>query len=146
MLCIYSTDRLRQERIYPRRDRQSRKYTHDSVAFDELYDRLAEHYPEMQNVVADAGYKTPWICKKVIDDGRIPILPYKRPAGAKDYYRPSEYVYDVYYDCVICLENQVLNYSTTNRDGYKSTKAKGTNARSARQKTSVLKMQKARKQ
>lgn len=61
---------------------------HDSVAFDGLYSRLAEHYPEMQNVVADAGYKTPWICKEVIDDGRTPILPYTRPAGAKDYYRP----------------------------------------------------------
>lgn len=98
---------------------------HDSVAFDELYDGLAEHYPKMQNVVADAGYKTPWICKKVIDDGRIPILPYKRPAGAKDCYRPYEYVYDIYYDCVICPENQVLNYSTTNRDGYKEYKSKG---------------------
>lgn len=98
---------------------------HDSVAFDGLYARLTEHYPEMQNVVADAGYKTPWICKEVIDDGRIPILPYTRPAGVKDYYRPSEYVYDVYYDCVICPENQVLNYSTTNRDGYKEFKSKG---------------------
>lgn len=98
---------------------------HDSVAFDGLYARLTEHYPEIQNVVADAGYKTPWICKEVIDDGRIPILPYTRPAGVKDYYRPSEYVYDVYYDCVICPENQVLNYSTTNRDGYKEYKSKG---------------------
>lgn len=97
---------------------------HDSVAFDGLYSRLAEHYPEMQNVVADAGYKTPWICKEVIDDGRTPILPYTRPAGAKDYYRPAQYVYDVYYDCVICPENQVLNYSTTNRDGYKEYKSK----------------------
>ncbi len=62
---------------------------HDSVAFDGLYARLTEHYPEIQNVVADAGYKTPWICKEVIDDGRTPILPYTRPAGVKDYYRPS---------------------------------------------------------
>lgn len=98
---------------------------HDSVAFDGLYARLTEHYPEIQNVVADAGYKTPWICKEVIDDGRTPILPYTRPAGVKDYYRPSKYVYDVYYDCVICPENQVLNYSTTNRDGYKEFKSKG---------------------
>ena len=37
---------------------------HDSVAFDGLYSRLAEHYPEMQNVVADAGYKTPGYAKK----------------------------------------------------------------------------------
>ena len=98
---------------------------HDSVAFNGLYDRLAQHHPEMKNVVADAGYKTPWICKRVIDDGRVPILPYKRPAGAEGYFRPYEYVYDEHYDCVICPENQVLNYSTTNRDGYKEFKSKG---------------------
>lgn len=54
---------------------------HGSVAFDGLYDRLTEHYLEIQAVVADAGCKTPWICKRVIDDGRIPVLPYKRPMG-----------------------------------------------------------------
>ncbi len=37
---------------------------HDSVAFDGLYARLTEHYPEIQNVVADAGYKTPWIMQR----------------------------------------------------------------------------------
>ena len=39
----------------------------------------------------------------------------------------SKYVYDVYYDCVLCPENQVLNYSMTNRDGYKEFKCKGYN-------------------
>ncbi len=37
---------------------------HDSIAFDELYDRLVEKNPEIETVVADAGYKTPWISKK----------------------------------------------------------------------------------
>ena len=32
-----------------------------------------------------AGYKPPWICKKVIDDGRIPVLPYKMPMGNKGF-------------------------------------------------------------
>ncbi len=73
----------------------------------------------------DAGYKTPWICKKVTDDGRIPVLPYKRPMGTKDFFRPYEYVYDEYYNCVICPENQILNYSTTNRDGCREFKSKG---------------------
>ena len=92
---------------------------HDSVAFDGLYKRLTDKHPEIKNAVMDAGYKTPWICKKIIDDGRIPVLPYKRPMGGKDFFKPYEYVYDVYFDCVICPENQVLNFSTTNRDGYK---------------------------
>ncbi len=34
-------------------------YIHDSVAFDGLYYKLCEVCPEMRNVVADAGCKTP---------------------------------------------------------------------------------------
>lgn len=44
--------------------------------------------------------------------------------GAKDFFRPYEYVYDEYYNCVICPENQVLNFSTVNRDGYKEFKSR----------------------
>lgn len=75
------------------------------------------------NEINNAGYKTPWICKKVIEDGRIPVLPYKRPMGAKDFFRPYEYVYDEYYNCVICPENQILNFLTINRDGYSEFKS-----------------------
>ncbi len=32
---------------------------HDSVAFDAVYQNLLKHYPEVEVVVADAGYKTP---------------------------------------------------------------------------------------
>ena len=31
--------------------------------------------------------------------------------------------YDEYFDCVLCPENQVLSYSTTNRDGYREFKS-----------------------
>ena len=98
---------------------------HDSVAFDGLYDRLTEKNPEIENIVADAGYKTPWISKRVLDDGRIPVLPYKRPMGKKGNYSPYEYVYDEYFDCVVCPQNQVLSYATTNREGYREFKSKG---------------------
>ena len=97
---------------------------HDSVAFDGLYERLIEKNPEIEAVVMDAGYKTPWISKRVLDDKRIPVLPYKRPMGKLDYFKPYEYVYDKYYDCVICPENQVLSYATTNREGYREFKSK----------------------
>ncbi len=33
---------------------------HDSVAFDAVFDRLVEHYPAVEVVIADAGDKTPW--------------------------------------------------------------------------------------
>lgn len=97
---------------------------HDSVAFDGLYERLVERHSEIKAVVADAGYKTPWICKKVIDDGRVPVLPYKRPMGNPDFFKPYEYIFDEYYDCVLCPKNHILSYSTTNRDGYREFKSK----------------------
>lgn len=61
----------------------------------------------------------------MLDDGRIPVLPYKRPMGKAGFFRPYEYVYDEYYDCVLCPENQILQYSTTNREGYREFKSKG---------------------
>ncbi len=98
---------------------------HDSVAFDTVFERLVEHYPEVEVVTADAGYKTPWICKQVIDSGRIPSLPYKRPMTMKGNLPWYEYVYDEYYDCVLCPQYKVLEYATTNRDGYREYKSKG---------------------
>ena len=42
---------------------------HDSVAFDGLYDRLVERNTEIKAIVADAGYKTPLISKRILEDG-----------------------------------------------------------------------------
>ena len=50
---------------------------HDSVAWDAVYDQVTKKH-EVQFVTMDAGYKTPWIAKKTLDDGKIPILPYTR--------------------------------------------------------------------
>ena len=97
---------------------------HDSVAFDTVFQRLTEHYPEVQVVTADAGYKTPWICKQIFDSGRIPSLPYKRPMTKKGNLPWYESVYDEYYDCVLCPQNKVLSYATTNREGYREYKSK----------------------
>lgn len=69
---------------------------HDSVAFDELYDKVVQRFPEIKTITMDAGYKTPWICKKVIDDGRVPSLPYKRPQTKKGFHEWYKYVYDEY--------------------------------------------------
>lgn len=97
---------------------------HDSLEFDAVYEQVTKQFPEVEVVTADAGYKTPWICKKIFDDGRIPSMPYKRPMTKKGNHPWYEYVYDEYYDCVLCPENHVLNYATTNRDGYREFKSK----------------------
>lgn len=96
---------------------------HDSVAFDDVYDKVTEHFPEVETIVADSAYKTPHIAKKVFDDGRVLSTAYKRPMTMKGGHEWWKYVYDEYYDCIICPEYKVLKYSTTNRDGYREYKS-----------------------
>ena len=96
---------------------------HDSVAFDEVYDKVTEAFPDVESIVADSAYKTPHICKKVFDDGRVLSTAYKRPQTMKGGHEWWKYVYDEFYDCVICPEYQILKYATTNRDGYREYKS-----------------------
>jgi len=96
---------------------------HDSRVFDRIYDKVTGKFENVETVTVDAGYKTPWICKKIIDDGRNPSMPYKRPMSKKGFFKSYEFVYDDYYNCVICPNNQVLKYSTTNRNGYREFKS-----------------------
>jgi transposase len=96
---------------------------HDSVMFDCLYRNVLAKFPEIKIAALDAGYKTPWIMKQVFDSGRLATTPYKRPMTKQGFFKKREYVYDEYYDCVLCPENQVLKYSTTSRDGYREYKS-----------------------
>ena len=47
---------------------------HDSVAFDEVYDKVTEAYPEVEVIVADSAF-----CQKVFGDNRVLSTAYKRP-------------------------------------------------------------------
>lgn len=97
---------------------------HDSVAWDSLYDKVTERFPEVKYVTMDAAYKTPWIAKKILDDNRIPILPYTRKNGAKDRYRPWNYIYDPVTDSFTCPQGKTLRHTTTTKEGkriYRST-------------------------
>lgn len=90
---------------------------HDSRTFKRLYDKIKNHLPSM--IVLDAGYRTPAIAHKLLEDGSKPLFPYKRPRTKDGFYRKYEYVYDEYYDCYLCPENHILSYYTTNREGYR---------------------------
>lgn len=97
---------------------------HDSLVFTDVYAKVKSRFDEeLASVVVDAGYKTPGICKEIIDDGRTPVMPYKRPMTKPGNFKKYEYVYDEYFDCYICPNNQILSYSTTNRDGYREYKS-----------------------
>ena len=94
---------------------------HDSRTFKGLYDKIKDI--GIDTLIMDAGYKTPAIAKLLIDDDIKPLFPYKSPQTKKGFFRKYEYVYDEYYDCYICPNDQILKYSTTNRDGYKEYKS-----------------------
>lgn len=96
---------------------------HDSRTFPALYEKLKKY--DIKTMVMDAGYKTPAIAKLLIDNGITPLFPYKRPMTKKGFFRKYEFVYDEYYDCCICPANQVLEYATTNREGYREYKSNG---------------------
>jgi len=96
---------------------------HDSVMFDALYKDVVSRFPEIEIAALDSAYKTPWIMKQVFDSGRLASTPYKRPMTKKGFFKKYDYVYDEYYDCIICPENQILKYSTTNREGYQEYKS-----------------------
>mgnify|MGYP000164058005 CR=1 FL=1 len=62
-------------------------------------------------------------------EGSLPVggvlsTAYTRPKGKKDGHPWHEYVYDSYYDDVICPEYKALHYATTNRDGYREYKSR----------------------
>lgn len=97
---------------------------HDSVAWDALYDQVTARFPQSEYITMDAAYKTPWIVKKILDDGKIPLVPYTRYKGRKDVYKPWEFTYDEGQDCFICPQGCRLRHTTTSKDGkrfYRST-------------------------
>lgn len=102
---------------------------HASVAFDDLYERATKRFPEIEIVMIDTGYKTPWICKRIFDDGRLPSLPYKRPMTKDGFHEWYKYINNEHLDIVICPEYKNLRYSTTNWDGYQEYKKRVANVR-----------------
>lgn len=97
---------------------------HDSRTFEGIYEKVSER-EDVEMIIVDAGYKTPAIAKQLLDDGIKPLFPYKRPMTKKGFFKKYEYAYDEYYDCYVCPNGQALEYSTTNRDGYREYKSRG---------------------
>ncbi|MCL2313423.1 MAG: IS1182 family transposase [Firmicutes bacterium] len=101
---------------------------HDSKSFHEVYNMLSEkERASILNVVADSGYINPYLIRRIVKDGFVPIMPYKRPMTKKGYFKKYEYVYDEYYDEYICPNNKVLTYKTTEKNGYKKYESKAYN-------------------
>ena len=97
---------------------------HDSVSFFDVYPVLSEKFKgKIQNLVLNAGYVTPAICRAVLQAGQKLYVPYKRPMTKKGFFRKYDYVYDEAYNCYICPQIKLLEYVTTNRNGYREYKS-----------------------
>ena len=98
---------------------------HDSNSFFEAYKKLKkmDTENEIENLCLDAGYITPAICREIIKDDKKLFIPYKRPMTKKGFFKKHEYVYDEGFDCYICPNDKVLEYSTTNKGGYREYKS-----------------------
>jgi len=91
--------------------------------FETVLDQVKRNIGKPEFVAVDAGYKTPYNCKTLIDQEIRPVMPYTRPMTKDGFFKKYEYAYDEYYDCYICPNNQVLKYRTTNREGYREYKS-----------------------
>ena len=75
MLYLHGAHSSRPAQFCPRRGAFPSN-VHDSVMFKNIYDKVKAAFPEIKYVVANAGYKIPYICKQIPDDHRVPVLPY----------------------------------------------------------------------
>lgn len=91
--------------------------------FESVLEQVKKNVGKPEYVAVDAGYKTPYNCKTLIDQQIRPVMPYTRPMTKEGFFRKYEYIYDEYYDCYICPNNQILKYRTTNREGYREYKS-----------------------
>jgi len=92
---------------------------HDSTQLVPMIDRLESKKLLPRYVAVDSGYKTPHNAKYLLDKEILPAMPYKHPMGPKDLMNKNEFIYDEYYDCYICPNNQMLKYQRTDSDGYR---------------------------
>jgi transposase len=92
---------------------------HDSVPYLDRLDRQTERFDfDIKAVGVDSGYNTAAICKGLADRDIYGVMPYKRPMGKPGMLKKRDFTYDEHYDCYLCPKGQVLNYSTTNREGH----------------------------
>ena len=106
---------------------------HDSVSFDKVREKVMDKFSDKITFeVLDAGFKTPAICRTIIEDNKIPLMPYTlmpytRPKGSKEVINKKEFIYDNERDIYICPNNEILTYKTVTKEDlkiYKSNPAK----------------------
>ena len=93
----------------------------DGKTFPALFEKIEDLNIDL--VVGDSAYKTPAIAKYLKDREVKLLSTYTRPKTKDGFFPKYEYVYDEAYDCYLCPANEILRYSTTNREGYREYKS-----------------------
>lgn len=97
---------------------------HDSSSFKNVRDKVMEEFSDkIKYESLDAGYKTPAICREIVKDNKIPLMPYKRPMTGKGLFKKYDFKYDEEKDVYICPNNEELNYGIVDKNGYKQYKS-----------------------
>lgn len=96
---------------------------HDSNQLEPILEKVMKHIGKPEAVAGDAAYKTPAIAQYLIEHGITPAFPYTRPRTKEGYLKKHDYVYDEHFDCYLCPQGQVLEYSTTTKEGYRQYKS-----------------------
>ena len=113
---------------------------HDSQAVYHVLDFI-DHMPfspEIEKIVADAGYSNPELAHYVGEKDKELIVPKKRTRSrGRGKYGKFRYEYDEKLDAYVCPQGCLLRYCTTNREGRRtgkeeeSTRAAGRNVKPA---------------
>jgi transposase len=93
---------------------------HDSVPYLGRLDRQQERFNfSIRAVGVDAGYAAAAITHGLEERNIYGVIGYRTPTHRDGYFYKREYRYDEKLDVYICPNGQLLNYRTTNREGYR---------------------------
>lgn len=99
---------------------------HDSVPYLECLDRQVKRFGfQVKQVALDAGYLTAGICHGLVKRSIFAVIAHRRQKGSSQLsIQKRHFTYDQDTDTYICPCNHVLEYSTTDREGYRQYKSK----------------------
>ena len=93
---------------------------HDSVPYLGRLDRQRERFGfDIRAVGVDAGYAVAAITQGLEERNIYGVIGYRTPTHRDGYFYKREYQYNEKLDVYICPNGQLLNYRTTNREGYR---------------------------
>lgn len=92
---------------------------HDSKVFKAVYQPLIPNMPQLATVSIDSGYHSGPLIKMICDYKHLPLLPYKRPMGSKNFKLLNQLTYHPLSNTYTHPNGDTYKYIGVNRQGYK---------------------------